>query len=81
MQRETVDRANEILDEISKLRFEIEMMFTRTSFLRKRRNKIIFKLFDKEENIEIRLSDDDSKALMDLRKRKIEELEKELEKL
>ncbi len=95
MDKETLDRANEIKIEIEKLQREIKEfpryildpkeyeksghMYVKRLLVRERYKLIVPKGIVKD--LEFELSEEDLRALVDLRIQKVKELEKELENL
>lgn len=96
MNKATLDRANEINQQIKDLRQQIEEfpryiidpreykksghMYVRRLLIRER-YKIKIPKGNFSPNLEFELSEEDLQALVDIRKRKVEKLEEELENL
>ena len=84
MQKETVDKANEIIEQIKQLNLEItELSYKTPSKLFKRyRYTVRFRWFgNPRTDKEFKMTDEDRETLIGLRKKKVKELEEELEKM
>ena len=84
MKRETVDKANEIIEQIKQLNLEITELSYKTpsKLFRRYRYTICSRWYENPRtDKEFKMTNEDREALIGLRKKKVKELEEELEKM